>query len=114
MHTYNYTYIHKGIHTHTIIDTNTYATYTHTHTHPQANLHAYIHIYMYNTYITLHISTTSWPGSSVGIATGYGLDGPGRDFSHTTRPVLGLTQPPVQWVPGLLIVTKYKLKAVYC
>jgi hypothetical protein len=42
------------------------------------------------------------PGSSVGIATGYGLDGPGiesrwgRDFSHTSRPVLGPTQPPVQ------------------
>jgi hypothetical protein len=41
------------------------------------------------------------PGSSVGIATGYGLDGPGieyrwgRDFSHTYRPALGHTQPPV-------------------
>jgi hypothetical protein len=40
------------------------------------------------------------------IETGYGLDGPGIesqsgcDFSHTSRPVLGLTQPPVQWVPG--------------
>jgi hypothetical protein len=47
------------------------------------------------------------PGSSVGIATGYGLDGPGieswwgRDFSHTSRPALGRTQPPVQWVPGI-------------
>jgi hypothetical protein len=45
--------------------------------------------------------------SSVGIATDYGLDGPGieslwgRDFSHTSRPALGSTQPPVQWVPGL-------------
>jgi hypothetical protein len=40
------------------------------------------------------------PGSSVGIATGYGLDGLGiesrwgRDFSHTSRPALGPTQPP--------------------
>ena len=47
------------------------------------------------------------PGSSVGIATGYGLGGPGiesrwrRDFPHLSRPVLGLTQPAVQWVQGL-------------
>jgi hypothetical protein len=45
--------------------------------------------------------------SSVGIATGYGLDSPGieslkgRDSSHTSRPALRSTQPPVQWVPGL-------------
>jgi hypothetical protein len=47
------------------------------------------------------------PGSSVGIETDYGLDCPeiesrwGRDFSHTSRPVLGPTQPPVQWGSGL-------------
>jgi hypothetical protein len=41
------------------------------------------------------------------MATGYGLDGPGiesrwgRDFPHLSRPTLGPTQPPVQWVLGL-------------
>ena len=47
------------------------------------------------------------PGSVVGIATGYRLDGPGieswwgRDFPHLSTPALGPTQAPVQWVQGL-------------
>ena len=50
---------------------------------------------------------TAQPGSVVGIATAYGLNGPGiesrwgRDFSQMSRPILRPTQPPVQWVPGL-------------
>jgi hypothetical protein len=50
--------------------------------------------------------------SAVGIATGYGLDGlrvrvrvlVGHNFlsSTSSRPVLGPTQPPVQWLPGAL------------
>ena len=46
------------------------------------------------------------PGSSVGIATDYGLDGPGSnpggdEIFRPSRPGLWPTQPPVQWVPGL-------------
>ena len=46
------------------------------------------------------------PGSSVGIATDYGLDGPGSnpggdEIFRPSRPVLGPTQPPVNRVfPG--------------
>jgi hypothetical protein len=51
---------------------------------------------------TYYIYISSGPGSVVGIATAYGLDGPGiesrwgRDFPHLSRTALRPTQPPVQ------------------
>jgi hypothetical protein len=57
-------------------------------THLNAELNPFCH------FIAL-LGAHHGPGSSVGIATEYGLEGPGiesrwgRDFSHTSRPALG-------------------------
>jgi len=43
----------------------------------------------------------------VGIETRYSLGIPatkflwGKDFPHSSRPTLGTTQPPIEWVPGI-------------
>ena len=55
----------------------------------------YMYMYMY-----MHMFRL---GSSVGIATDYGLDVPvsnpdGNEIFHPSKPALGPTQPPLQWV----------------
>ena len=49
-------------------------------------------------------SDSAGPDSSIGTATHYGLGGhgiesrSGRDFPHPSRPALGPTQLPMQWI----------------
>jgi hypothetical protein len=65
------------------------------------NILVYYYCYYY------YILSVVGQDSVVGIATRYGLDGPGiesrwgRNFPHPSRQALGLTHPPIQWVTAL-------------
>jgi len=62
---------------------------------------------VHSTKITFGTVTCTVQHSVIGIATCYSLDSPGIEswwgweYLHLSWPVLGPTQPAVQWVPGL-------------
>jgi len=68
-----------------------------------------VQVYFFSSFRNIfapYIELISGPGSSVSIATNYGLDGPrsnpgGDETFRPSRPVLGPIQPPVKWVPVL-------------
>jgi hypothetical protein len=67
-------------------------THTHTHTHTCARAHTHTRLSLHDVLKIIHINNGGWD-SSVGIVTGYGLDGP-EIFS---------TRPDRSWdLPGLL------------
>jgi len=64
-------------------------------------LHVTFCLELSKNYIYICIYIYMGPSSSVGIATDYGLEGPGSnpggdEIFHRSRPTLGPTQPPVQ------------------
>jgi hypothetical protein len=68
-------------------------------------VYSFVH---YTEIISTGLYRKTWEGDGVvGIATRYGLDGPGiespwgRNFLHLSIATLGSTQPRVKWVLGL-------------
>ena len=87
---------------------NSIATFRLMYTEPLSGTWYQTKVCISNAYIILYFLCTGvGRASSVGIATRCRQDGPGiqfpwrRDFSHTSRPALGPTQPLIEKVPGL-------------
>ena len=65
--------------------------------------------YMFRTFMFIcFVHVSPGPGSSVGIATGYGLDGPGIE-SRWGKAEIFLTCPDRPWGPPSLLYSGYRL-----
>ena len=75
------------------------------HSSPRPNIKTGIYV-TFSVWFASSMGVMCGPGSSVGIATDYGLEGPGSNPGgdenfRQSRLALGPTQPPIQWVSGL-------------
>jgi len=87
------------------------------HDYSSTNTHTYVHYLcvklagftniLWSSFLIFLHKICVGQDSSARVATCYGLDGPGieywlgREFPYPSRPALGSTQSPIQWVPGL-------------